>query len=479
MSYHKLLLLGALLVTGAVSTVSAAITGTKRIHIGTTTPYYVEKTHQTNWTDAKNYTWNGTVGGAVWEITALGGGLYRIESGGVVLTRGDLNNGTPVKTTAWGNWSTQKWTITANSNGTYRIENAGKALTGTHGNHGTVSTRDFANYSTQQWRFVDEDRSVWPSGDWQWVFRNVSTSQRLSVFRNNTLVLNCSITHFTETPDRRQAMLIDRCDNVLVHNLTMSVIRARFGLQIRDASNVVIRNSAFDDMAPVQHEHSSFIIASSCASVAIQDNTIIDADGNGILTETSTGVVITGNLIDNTGLHDPRDPQKPLHGIYQKAADFVISNNTITNNHDGSCISVRSTGVISGNTLHSARRSVIAYWPDAPAGPSAALEITGNIISQFAYDYSQSYPQFALIAINDNNNNTTDRYFQDFLIQNNQFLVSAGCTSNQAAVGANWGATTLGFGNVRLLDNSFTDQRTTPNHIGFPQRFSVISGNTF
>ena len=467
----------------SAGTVHAQPTGSNRLYHGSSTQFYLERPSLTDWAGAANYTWSATSGGGVWEITALGGGLYRLDSGGKALTRDGSVDWAVVKTAGYSGWSTQKWTLTDNGDGSWRIENGGKALTGNAGSGSSVMTAAYSGWTTQKWKIYAEDKTGWPAGTWKWVYRGVTLGTRLLVDKSDTLVINSTVQGVVNSTGVSNSIAVTGATNVYLKWTDVYDAYTDRGVAITGSSNVTMEDCYLSNHVRPSAVHSSFILVDSSPNVVIRNTTVEDCDGNGILTSgsTSTGLVIDGCTITNTGrVPFVNATPAPFHGIYSKAPDVTYSNNTITGSADGSAISMRSTGVLSGNHLSAAKHSLIAYWPDAAAGASAALVITGNTLEQDDYDYIGGTSKAALVGINDNGNpnGIVGAYFQTYRIESNQMRVGSGSASTDALVTANWPVGSPGYGDARVTGNTMTDQRTVKTYIGNASRFAVTTPNT-
>ncbi len=465
----------------AAALASAQPTGSNRLYISSGSSYYLERPSLTDWSGAANHTWSATSGGGVWEVTALGGGLYRLESGGKALTRDGTADWSIVKTTTYSGWSTQKWTITSNGDGSWRFENAGKALTGQASSGGAVMISTYSGWSTQKWRAFAEDKVGWPAGNWKWVYRGVGLNSRLLINRSDTLVIDSIIQGVTNSSGVSNALCVSGATNVYIKWTDILDVSADRGLVISGSSNVTVDDCLLSNHVRPAAVHSSFLLVDESSNVSVLASTIEDCDGNGILTAgtASTNLVVDGCIIRNTG-RVPYSATAPFHGIYSKAPDATYTNNTITASLDGSAISMRSTGTLSGNHLSAAKHSLVAYWPDAPAGASASLVISGNVLEQDDCDYSGGTSKAALVGINDNGNpnGIAGAYFQTFRIQNNQMRVGAGSASTDALITANWPVGSPGYGDARATGNTMTDQRATKTYFGNASRFQATTPNT-
>ncbi|MDF3059300.1 MAG: Ricin-type beta-trefoil lectin domain-like [Rariglobus sp.] len=456
-------------------------TGSNRLYHGSSTQLYLERPSLADWSAAANYTWSATSGGGVWEITALGGGLYRLDSGGKALTRDGTADWSVVKTAAYSGWSTQKWSIIANGDGSWRIENSGKALTGNSGSGSSVMIATYSGWTTQKWHAFTENKTGWPAGNWKWVYRNVGLSSLLLIDKSDTLVINSTIQGVANSPGVTKALAVSGASNVYIKWTDILDVTADRGLVILNSSNVTVDDCLLSNHVRPSAVHSSFLLIDSSPNVTIRATTVQNCDGNGILTAgaTATNLLVDGCTITNTG-RVPYSASAPFHSIYSKAPDVTYTNNTITDSLDGSAISMRSTGTLTGNQLSSAKHSLIAYWPDASAGASAALVVTGNVFEQDNYDYTGGTSKAALVGLNDNGNpnGIAGAYFQTYRIENNQMRTGTGCASADALVTANWPVGSPGFGDVRATGNTLTDQRAVKTYFGNASRFAATTPNT-
>lgn len=460
--------------------VLAQPTGSSRLYHGSTPQLYLERASLADWSSATNRTWADTDGGGVWEITALGGGLYRIESGGKALTRDGTADWSPVKTAGYAGWSTQKWTLTANGDGSWRIVNGDKALTGNTSSGSTAMTAAYSGWTTQKWKIFAEDKTGWPAGDWKWVYRNHTRSTRLLVNKADTLVFNVVVQGVVNSSGVSSSISVSGANNVYLKQTDILNAYTDRGLVILNSSNVVVEACELSNHVRPAAVHSSFLLVDNSPGVTIRGTLVENCDGNGILTAGagSTGLLIEGCTIRNTG-RVPYSAAAPFHGIYSKAPDVTYLENTITGSLDGSAISMRSTGTLSGNQLSAAKHSLIAYWPDAPAGASGALVIDDNLLEQDDYDYSGGTSKAALVGLNDNGNpnGIAGAYFQTYRITNNQMRVGSGSVSADAMVTANWPTSSPGFGDALATGNTMTDQRATNAYFGNATRFDATSPN--
>ena len=115
-----------------------------------------------------------------------------------------------------------------------------------------------------------------------------------------------------------------------------------------------------------------------------------DDQNPAVLARPFRGGVVRGNLIHDIGLGATR-LQAPRHGMYLKAADILVENNTIYNCFYGSAISQRNAGIIRNNRIWNCAYACIAYHTQTDTtGTSGTLLIENNDCRQ---DYALDMPQ--------------------------------------------------------------------------------------
>lgn len=440
-------------------------------------PYYAEATSGTDWSNVENYNYNATQGGSVWTITSLASGKYKIEAAGKALTLASTTDWQPVKTAAYNGWTTQQWTITELGNGKFKLECNGKALTGDASVNGaTVKNAPYSGYTTQQWELTPVDTFGWPAGTWNWVYQDVDKTTRLEVSHRDKVLIIDSIIHDV-TNDL--GILISNSSNVQIKNSTVRNIidngnEHGMGIYLYRSDNLVVDNATVRELewsGTASHAHSIHIYGGN--NITIKNSDIYNVDGNGITVETdNSNVLIDNNDIYNTGLN-PFSASAPYHGIYAKAADTVIQNNRIRDAKDGSAISIRSTGIIQGNTLYNNKHAAIAYWPDYPKGASNKLDIKNNVI--WHDNYTTTNSKASGIAINYTGGKPPEHYFNDFYIDNNLLSIAAG--NGYGLIACHQATGTWSIGNVQVTNNTITDERMPKNHLDGTSFMSVESGN--
>ncbi|KRE64748.1 right-handed parallel beta-helix repeat-containing protein [Paenibacillus sp. Soil750] len=439
--------------------------------------YFAEVTSISDWSNVNNYSKNATQGGSVWTITSIGNGKYKIEAAGKALTLNSSTDWDPVKTAAYSGWTTQQWTITDLGNGNFKLECNGKALTGdTAGNGVAVKNVTYSGWTTQQWKLTSVDTTGWPSGSWNWVYQNVDKTTRLEVAsRENILIIGTTIHNVSND----LGMLISNSNNIQIKNSTVRNITDNgnefgMGMYLYRSDNIVVDNSVIKELTWTGtdfHAHAIHIYGGS--NITVKNSQIYNVDGNGITVEAdNANVLIDNNDIYNTG-RNPFSASAPYHGIYAKAPDMTIQNNRIHDSLDGSAISMRSTGIVKGNTLYNNKHASIAYWPDYPKGTSNKLDIINNIISQVSYTATNS--KASGIAINYTSGKPSDNYFNNFYIDHNQLTIIDG--NSYGLITCFQATGTWSISNVQVTNNTMTDGRVTPNYLDGESLMSVISGN--
>lgn len=178
-------------------------------------------------------------------------------------------------------------------------------------------------------------------------------------------------------------------NNTLIKNCRFRGI-ADNALTLRSVEGVRVENCVFEDIGG-NAIHMS-ITGSGTKDVTLIGNTIQNCGRNGItggqryeegLDQRNYRVL--NNRIENVGL-EPGLKSGLLHGIYVQAQDFLIEGNAVLNAADGNGISVRSSGVVRGNTCEGVAKSGISYYADHMRGPSDLLLIEGNVIRDVGRD---------------------------------------------------------------------------------------------
>lgn len=178
-------------------------------------------------------------------------------------------------------------------------------------------------------------------------------------------------------------------NRTLIKNCTVRNVTGH-GLTLRNVDTVTVENCVFENISG-NGIHMS-ITGEGTKNVTLIGNTIVNCGKNGItggqrheegLDQKNYRVL--GNRIENVGLEPEAQPGL-LHGIYVQAQDFLIEGNTVLNSTDGNGISVRSSGVVRGNTCDGTAKSGISYYGDHMRGPSDVLLIEQNVVRNVGRD---------------------------------------------------------------------------------------------
>ena len=254
---------------------------------------------------------------------------------------------------------------------------------------------------------------------------------------------------------------IENKRNVLIINNTIRGVNGKkSSLRIKNSSRVLVTNNTISGHRYKGHG-SSILIDKGTQQIIIDNNRISDADGNGIATEGSSskccphdnpvpGLVIRNNLIHDVGKYHITTAHSPHHGMYIKAQDAKIENNTIYNSFDGSGISIRSTGVVRGNLIYNVKGSHIGYWPQKQGGDSEWLLVENNVVYQDS-SFPRSSNNEAMIALGGNKTPQFDK----FVIRFNTVVAFAGTGRSVAMINL----ASDHYPNVRAYANVLADFR--------------------
>ena len=220
-----------------------------------------------------------------------------------------------------------------------------------------------------------------------------------------------------------KTVLIDghKYDGLIIENCIFENIDGD-GLQIRDVNNLTVKNCTFKEIGD---DAIRFRNSGASENVIIQDNLIYNIQGNGILGyETHLNTIIKGNTIYNVGIESVSSASgSPQHGIYFQGKNFVITQNSIYDviNENGNCISVRSYGKVTRNTLFNADKHGVSYYSDHP-GVDGELIIENNII----YDNGKR-------GVNLNTNGSLNNHIGNTIIRFNTIIVNSKSAINISA----------------------------------------------
>lgn len=164
-------------------------------------------------------------------------------------------------------------------------------------------------------------------------------------------------------------------DNILIIGSSFHDILGD-AIVMRNVSNVYIKDCSIYNI-----QGNGIVLRSTGGTdkVTIEGCKIYDTQKNGIISKQNldenvnhTNLVIKNNILYNNGTH-------PLnHGIYVQTQDAQVLNNEIYGS-SGNGISIRSSGVVSGNKVWDSFKSCIRYFNDNVKGSSDVLFIENNV----------------------------------------------------------------------------------------------------
>lgn len=179
-------------------------------------------------------------------------------------------------------------------------------------------------------------------------------------------------------------------NRTLVRNCTFVGIQGD-GILLRNVEDVVITGCTFSDI----HGQAAIrlSISGSTKNVTIDGNHIRNVQQNGINAGQRSGdgvdhksLRIIGNLIENSGLGSGYTGL--THHIYVQTQDILVEGNRLLGTRDGNAISIRSSGIVRGNTIsgHSigGGKSAIRYYSDHRRGDSNLLLVENNMVDNCA-----------------------------------------------------------------------------------------------
>lgn len=188
-----------------------------------------------------------------------------------------------------------------------------------------------------------------PFGEWKKIIVNQDyhTPLVLDEGDDNTLIVGAVFHDFTG-----DAITLGNVTNVYIKNCVI------YGI---DGNGIVLRSTRKTD------------------KVTIDGCVIHDTTKNGIIAKQNIdeGVDHTQLVIKNNTLYNNGTTELD-HGLYIQAQDTRIENNEITGS-SGNGISIRSSGVVSGNIIRDSNKSCIRYFSDNARGPSDTLLVENNV----------------------------------------------------------------------------------------------------
>ncbi|MEL6168259.1 MAG: right-handed parallel beta-helix repeat-containing protein [Pseudomonadota bacterium] len=172
-------------------------------------------------------------------------------------------------------------------------------------------------------------------------------------------------------------------DNTLILGCQIDGARGD-GIEIRNVKNLTIAGCTIRD---VRGTGIRFRSSGGTSGVKLIGNRIINAGENGISAAKRrsngvdhTNLVIVDNVVEDSGR---RGRSGLTHGIYSQVSDVTIFRNEVSGKRDGNGISIRSSGVVSCNSISGEsydNKPGIRYYADNYTGPSRSLLIRNNRI---------------------------------------------------------------------------------------------------
>jgi hypothetical protein len=202
-------------------------------------------------------------------------------------------------------------------------------------------------------------------------------------------------------------------DNTLILNATFHDIDGA-AITLRNVKNVYIKNCLIYNI-----KENGIVLRSTGGSqnVTIDGCTIHNIGRSGILAKrpheggNHTNLVIKNNTIYKTGKTEYD------HSIYVQAADSRIYNNTLYTT-GGNGVSIRTSGIVSGNRIRDAQKSCIRYYSNHIPGPSQALYIQNNLCYQ-----TRSYTGSAGISLVRANETSETWLVQNYYVRFNTVVI--------------------------------------------------------
>ncbi len=194
--------------------------------------------------------------------------------------------------------------------------------------------------------FMDK---LYPPGNWDRIIENQDFTSPLILDTgdDNTLIIGSSFHDISG-------------DAIIMRNVSNVYIKDCYIYNIQ-GNGIVLRSTGGTD------------------GVTIEGCEIHDTQKNGIIAKQNlddnvdhTNLVIKDNVLYNNGSH-------PLnHGIYVQTQDAKVLNNEVYGS-SGNGISIRSSGLVSGNKVWGSYKSCIRYFNDNVKGSSDILLIENNV----------------------------------------------------------------------------------------------------
>lgn len=169
-------------------------------------------------------------------------------------------------------------------------------------------------------------------------------------------------------------------DSLIIENCTFN----KKSLEIGNVDYVVIRNCTFEN---IDADGIRIGFIGEATNILVEGCTFKTIGSNGIDShERAPNCTIRDCYFEDVALSEVGAAMgQPHHGIYWKGKNVQISGNTFVNGNQpfGNAISVRSSGLVSGNVIKDAAKNGIMYYANHPGGESLIIE--NNVISNSSF----------------------------------------------------------------------------------------------
>lgn len=325
-------------------------------------------------------------------------------------------------------------------------------------------------------------------GEWDVIYDGLNRNQPLEIVGMQNVLIKNSTFNNIKSDD---AIYIRNSNNVRVENVTINntvnndAIDIRYsddvhidglvvdkvsgdsnlnGVRIWQSTDIIIENSKFSRIfSPGQSAGIAISKGEQSANITINNNHIYDTYGNGIVSGGSSQpdivhdtpvpeLTITNNLIHDTGLTPTSISNSPTHGMYIKAQDPYVANNTVYNSWDGEGISIRSTAVVENNRIWDTKKAALAFYQQKPAGSSKKSTIANNELF-FTKNRPAGHGNQSLLKLYWNEGEKNPLRYDTFEVRNNKLSICENLVDNPPLI------STYNFDNLTFVDNDLVDRR--------------------
>lgn len=303
-------------------------------------------------------------------------------------------------------------------------------------------------------------------------FNNIKGSDAIYIREsNNVRIENVTINNTVDN----DAIDIRFSDNIHIEDLVVDKVSGKKSLKgvgMWQTTNVTIEDSQFSQIFSSGQSAAISVGGGESANITIDDNHIYNAYGNGIVTNGTSdpndvhdapvlGLNVTNNLIHDIGLTPTPVSNSPTHGMYIKAQDAYVANNTVYNSFDGSGISIRSTAVVQGNKIWDTKGDALAFYQQKPAGSSGKSVVENNELF-FTENRPKGWDNEPLLRVYWAENSKHPLRYDTFEIRNNKLSIyDRYQEGNPPLVGL------YTFDNLTFADNELVDNREQPKFFSY------------